>query len=60
MIVGALSFVFSLSLELYVFGTPDDFFTRWFRTFFVFFFLISLTVFGIIPLVNKISARWLR
>ena len=59
-VVTSLSFVISLWLELYVFGTPEDFFVRWIRTFFVLFFMLSLTVFGIVPLVNKISKRWLR
>lgn len=39
-------------LELYTFGLPSDFLVRWFRSFFVFFSLIAVTVFAIVPGVS--------
>ena len=59
-VILALSFVLSLTLELYVFGFPDGFFLRWLSALLVFFFLIGGTVLGIIPLVNYVFRRWLR
>ena len=59
-IIFMLSFFVSLVLELYVFGFPDGFFGNWFSAMLVFFFLISGTVLGIIPLVNYVANRWLR
>ena len=58
-IIFAISFVFSLTLELYVFGFPDGFFLRWISALLVFFLFISITVLGIIPLVNYVFRRWL-
>jgi hypothetical protein len=58
-IIFALSFVLSLTLELYVFGFPDGFFLRWLSALMVFFFFISISVLGIIPLVNYVFRRWL-
>ena len=59
-VIFALSFVLSLTLELYVFGFPDGFFLRWFRTLMVFFLFFTATVMGIIPLVNYVFRRWLQ
>ena len=59
-IIFGLSFGLSLLLELYVFGFPDGFFTRWFSALLVIFLLLSLTVMAIIPLVTYVVNRWLR
>ncbi|QMU31344.1 DUF2798 domain-containing protein [Adhaeribacter radiodurans] len=55
-----ISFFISTALILYVFGFPTGFFGRLFSSTFVFFLLISVTVMGIIPLVNYVFNRWLR
>ena len=60
LIIFILSFVISLTLELYTFGFPDGFFGHWFSAMLVLFLLISGTVMGIIPLVNYVANRWLR
>jgi membrane protein YdbS with pleckstrin-like domain len=59
-IIFIISFVFSLVLELYVFGFPDGFFLHWLSALMVLFLFISFTVMGIIPLVNYVVNRWLR
>lgn len=59
-IIFLFSFVLSLVLELYTFGFPDGFFGRWLSTLMVFFLFFSITVLGIIPLVNYVVNRWLR
>jgi len=58
-VIFIISLVLSLTLELYVFGFPDGFFLRWLSALMVFFLFISVTVFGIIPLVNYVFKRWL-
>lgn len=58
-VIFALSFVLSLTLELYVFGFPNGFFLRWISALLVFFLFISVSVLGIIPLVNYVFRRWL-
>jgi hypothetical protein len=55
-ILGA-SFVLSLTLELYVFGFPEDFFSRWIRTWFFIFVLVAGSALVIIPLVNMLVNR---
>lgn len=60
LIILAISFGLSLALELYVFGFPADFFSRWLRTLFVVFALISGSVLVIIPLVSKFVNRWVK
>ncbi|MCC9137579.1 DUF2798 domain-containing protein [Pontibacter silvestris] len=56
-----ISVLLGSALEIYTFGFTSDFFTRWLRTFFVFFVLISVTVVAIVPGVsygvNKIAGK---
>lgn len=59
-IIFVLSFFTTLTMELYVFGFPDGFFLRWFSALMFTFLFISITVLGIIPLVNYVVNRWLR
>lgn len=47
-----ISLLLASALELYTFGIPSDFIVRWFRSFFVIFFMIAVTVLGIVPAVN--------
>ncbi|MDX5422299.1 MAG: DUF2798 domain-containing protein [Hymenobacteraceae bacterium] len=51
-VIAAISLLLASALQLYTFGITADFFGRWFRAFFVFFALISVTVLAIIPAVN--------
>ena len=60
LIIFIISFFVATALILYVFGFPPGFFKRLFSATFVFFLLISVTVLGIIPLVNYVFNRWLR
>ncbi|RDC64971.1 DUF2798 domain-containing protein [Adhaeribacter pallidiroseus] len=60
LIIFIISFFIATALILYVFGFPPGFFKRLFSATFVFFLLISITVLGIIPLVNYVFNRWLR
>ena len=60
LIIFIISFFIATALILYVFGFPPGFFKRLFSATFVFFLLISVTVLGIIPLVNYVFNRWLR
>jgi len=60
LLIFLISFFIATALILYVFGFPTGFFRRLFSATFVFFLLISLTVMGIIPLVNYVFNRWLR
>jgi antibiotic biosynthesis monooxygenase (ABM) superfamily enzyme len=58
LIIFLLSFFISTALIIYVFGMTGDFFPRMFWCLLVVFLLISLTVLGIIPLVNRLVSRW--
>jgi cytochrome c biogenesis protein CcdA len=60
LLILAASFVLSLTLELYVFGFPEDFFGRFFRTWFFLFTLIAGSALVIIPLVNRLVNRWVK
>lgn len=60
LVIFIISFFIATALILYVFGFPDGFFGRLLSATFVFFFLISITVLGIVPLVNYVFNRWLR
>lgn len=60
LLIFLISFFIATALILYVFGFPTGFFRRLFSATFVFFLLISLTIMGIIPLVNYVFNRWLR
>ncbi|TXK26425.1 DUF2798 domain-containing protein [Pontibacter qinzhouensis] len=54
LVILILSLLLASAMELYTFGLPSDFFTRWFRSFFVLFILIAGTVLGIVPGVNYV------
>jgi hypothetical protein len=60
-VIAFISLLLASALELYTFGLASDFIMRWFRTFFVIFTLIALTVLAIVPgvnyLVNKVIGR---
>lgn len=60
LIVLALSFALALTLELYVFGFPEDFFSRFLRTWLFLFLLLSGSVLIIIPLVSRLVDRWVK
>ncbi|NDK56109.1 DUF2798 domain-containing protein [Pontibacter fetidus] len=52
LVILIISILLASALELYTFGIPSDFIVRWFNSFFVIFFMISITVLGIVPAVN--------
>lgn len=52
LVITIISLLLASALELYTFGIPSDFLLRWFRSFFVFFLMISVTVLGIVPAIN--------
>jgi antibiotic biosynthesis monooxygenase (ABM) superfamily enzyme len=58
LIIFLLSFFISTALIIYVFGMTADFFPRMFWCLLVVFLMISLTVLGIIPLVNRLINKW--
>jgi antibiotic biosynthesis monooxygenase (ABM) superfamily enzyme len=60
LIIFLLSFFIATALIIYVFGMKADFFPRMFWCLLVVFLLISLTVLGIIPLVNRFVNRWVK
>jgi len=51
-ILAVISLLLASALELYTFGIAPDFFTRWFRSFFVILVLLSSTVLAIVPAIN--------
>ena len=61
LVIMIISVLLASALELYTFGIPSDFIVRWLNSFFVIFFMIIVTVFGIVPgvnyTVNKIFGR---
>lgn len=61
LLIAIISLLLASALELYTFGISSGFLLGWFRAFFVFFMLISLTVLAIIPGVaygvNKIATK---
>jgi len=61
MLIAIISLLLASALELYTFGIYDEFLLGWFRAFFMFFMLISLTLLAIIPGVaygvNKIAGK---
>lgn len=52
LVILIISVLLASALELYTFGIPSDFIVRWLNSFFVVFFMISVTVLGIIPAIN--------
>lgn len=60
LLILAASFALALILELYVFGFPEDFFSRFFRTWFFLFLLIAGSALAIIPLVSRLVDRWVK
>ncbi len=52
LVIVLISLLLASAMELYTFGMPSDFFTRWLRSFFVIFTLIAVTVLGIVPGIN--------
>ncbi|MFD1187814.1 DUF2798 domain-containing protein [Pontibacter rugosus] len=59
-IIAVVSLLLASALELYTFGLGSDFVGRWFRSFFVFFVMISMTILAIVPGVNYTVARFIR
>jgi len=61
LLIAIISLLLASALELYTFGIYTGFLMGWFRAFFVFFTLISLTVLVIIPgvtyCVNRIARK---
>jgi antibiotic biosynthesis monooxygenase (ABM) superfamily enzyme len=60
LVIFLISFFISTALIVYLFGMPSDFFSRLFWCILVIFLLITVTVFGIIPLINYVGSKWLR
>ena len=59
-IMAGVSFGLALALVGYVFGfTDDDFLSRLFGAFFVFFWLLSITFLAVVPFVSWATAKWL-
>ena len=52
LVILIISVLLASALELYTFGIPSDFIVRWLNAFFVIFFMISVTVLGIVPAIN--------
>lgn len=57
-LVAAVSLVLALALVGYLFGAADDFLGRVFSAFFVFFWLLSITFLGVVPLVSWVAVKW--
>jgi len=57
LVIFLISFFISTALIIYLFGWTDDFFSRMFWGLLVVFLLISITVLGIVPLVNRLVNR---
>ncbi|MHA6246558.1 DUF2798 domain-containing protein [Pontibacter sp. CAU 1760] len=60
LLIGLISLLLGSALEIYTFGFADDFFSRWLRSFFVFFMLIALTALAIVPGVNYVVSKLTR
>jgi hypothetical protein len=58
-ILAAVSLVLAVALVSFLFGVEDEFFSRVARTFFVFFWLLSVTFLGVVPFVSWAANRWL-
>ncbi|WP_187262536.1 DUF2798 domain-containing protein [Pontibacter beigongshangensis] len=52
LVISIFCLLLASALELYTFGLPSDFFSRWLRSFFVLFVLLAATVVVIVPGVN--------
>ncbi|MER2998634.1 DUF2798 domain-containing protein [Pontibacter populi] len=52
LVILIISILLASALELYTFGIPSDFFGRWLNSFFVIFFLTTVTVLAIVPAIN--------
>lgn len=57
-LLAGISVVLALALVGYLFGVQDLFFSRLFRAFFVFFWLLAVTFLGVVPFVNWAAASW--
>lgn len=60
LLIGLISLLLGSALEIYTFGFAEDFFSRWLRSFFVFFVLIAVTALGIVPGVNYLVSKLTR
>ncbi|SNR45797.1 hypothetical protein SAMN06269173_102596 [Hymenobacter mucosus] len=56
--LAAISLVLAFALVAYLFGVQDQFFSRLFRAFFVFFWLLAVTFFGVVPFVQWAAGSW--
>jgi hypothetical protein len=57
-VLAGVSLGLALPLVTYLFGTSDEFFTRFFGAFFVFFWLLAVTFLGVVPFVNWAATKW--
>ena len=57
-ILAVVSLVLALLLVLFLFGIEDEFFSRVAGAFFVFFWLLSVTFWGVVPFVGWAAGRW--
>jgi hypothetical protein len=60
LVIFLISFFISTALIVYLFGMTQEFFGKLFWCILVLFLLISITVLGIIPLINYFGNKWLR
>ncbi|HEX8349730.1 MAG TPA: hypothetical protein VF598_07200 [Hymenobacter sp.] len=57
-VLAGISLGLALLLIIYLFGTSDEFFSRVFGAFFVFFWLLAITFLGVVPFVNWAAGKW--
>jgi len=60
LVIFLISFFISTALIVYLFGMPDDFFSKLFWCILVIFLLLAITVLGIIPVINYLGNKWSR
>jgi len=57
-LLAGISFGLALLLVLYLFGVSDHFFSRLFSAILVFFWLLALTSFAIVPFITWATGHW--
>ncbi|MBT9394723.1 hypothetical protein KLP40_16255 [Hymenobacter sp. NST-14] len=57
-LLAGISFLLALLLTAYLFDTQDQFFSRLFGAFFVFFWLLAVTFLGAVPFVTWAATHW--
>ena len=57
-LLAGISLLLAVALIAYVYGTDNQFFSRLFGAFFVFFWLLTVTFLGAVPFVSWAAANW--